>query len=283
MTENKYLKKAALIQHGYILNEKHGIELFKARSLNAFNEIDHGFTSRNGGNSAPPFNSLNLGFGRECDKETVILNYKTLAGKAELDYNSFVLVNFEHGTNVVKVEKKDALKGIEKEPLEKCDAIVTNETGVTLLTNHADCGVFFLYDPNKKAIGIAHAGWKGMLGRIGAKTVEKMKKEYGCNPKDIIASSGPCICKKCYEVDEELALKFEAEFNCKECSTESDKKGKRMLDLEMAAFIQLVDAGLQAENITLMQLCTYENENWFYSYRRDGKNAGDMAAYIKLV
>ena len=120
-----------------------------------------------------------------------------------------------------------------------------------------------------------------MLGRIGRNLIETMRREYGSVPEDIIASNGPCICRNCYEVDEALAAQFEAEFGLN-CSVPG-KPGKRQLDLEIPAAVQLLEAGVRPENITLMHACTFEMPDLLFSHRRARGKTGDMAGFIKLA
>ena len=80
------------------------------------------------------------------------------------------------------------------------DGLVTDEPGLCLTTFYADCVPLFFLDPVKKVIGLSHSGWRGTVGKIGKKTVEVMRSEYGCHPEDILAAIGPSICQTCYEV-----------------------------------------------------------------------------------
>ena len=87
--------------------------------------------------------------------------------------------------------------------------MITNVPGICLVTFYADCVPLYFVDPVKKAIGMSHSGWRGTVGKIGKVTVEKMVKEYGSNPSDIVAAIGPSICQDCYEVSEDVILEFQ--------------------------------------------------------------------------
>lgn len=278
----RFRDAAALMQHGCIYEEKDGIGVFRAKSLTAFPGIRHGFTARKGGVSAPPFDSLNLRLGRSDNEANVRENFRRLCAREDLDENSLTIVSFEHGNTVLRVDARHAGSGYNRPYLPTCDGIVTNDPAVTLVTDHADCGCIFLYDPEHRAVGLAHAGWKGTLGRIGGNLVRLMQKEFASAPRALVASTGPCICQKCYEVDEVLALRFAEEFETDECSY-PDGPGKARLSLETAAAIQLLDAGILPENITLMEMCTYENPKTLFSHRRDKNGTGDMAGFIKIT
>lgn len=129
---------------------------------------------------------------------------------------------------------------------------------------------------------MAHAGWKGTLLRIGAEMARRMAEEFDTDPSDIIAATGPCICRDCFEVDADLGEKFQSEFGYPGISRPG-RQGKAYVDLELAAAVQFVEAGIRPESITLMNACTYENRQHFFSHRRDKGITGSMAAYIKLI
>lgn len=245
----------------------------------------HGFTTRKGGNSRPPLDSLNLGFNRPEPREIIESNYHALCDACGVDYSSLVLVNYVHGTNVKAVTAADCGRGIckGKEPLPPCDGIVTNDPNVTLFTLHADCAALFVVDPVKKAIGLAHAGWRGVFGRMGQKLADKLSECYGSDPKDLVAAISPCICKNCYEVSLELAQSFADEFG-KECAVFNHKNPeKAYIDIMLAAYKGFCDAGVPCSNISKMDFCTYEHSELFYSYRRSGKDkTGAMGAFLSL-
>lgn len=275
------MNKAALMQHGYTFEERCGVGFFRARSLSEQQGVRHGFTARYGGVSTGPYESLNLGWSRPEPKETLKANLLIFCEAAGLDEKALTVVSYEHGAAVLKVDASDCGRGFEREPLPMCDGLVTNDPGIVLTTSHADCGAYFMYDPLSRVIGLAHAGWKGTLYRIGARMAELMQSEYGADPANIIASTGPCICRDCFEVDMELAERFEAEFGIP-CHIPG-RPGKAQLDLEMASAIQFMDAGIPPENITLMHACTYELEDRLFSHRRDHGETGSMAAYMQLM
>ena len=266
------------------ISEKGGVYVVTSDLLSQRGGVKHGFSTRPGGVSAPPFDSLNLGTTRPEPWENIMENYRRFSAACGVEFSELTLVRHEHGTNILRLDAKDAGRGITREPFGFCDGFVTNDPGVTLVTAHADCSAFFLYDERTRSIGLAHAGWKGMFGRIGQKLVERLNKEYGADPKDIVAAVGPCICENCFEVDLSLAESFAREFDCPDIFFEKPTApGKGFVSLRAAAVIQLMDAGVPIENISVIPLCTYERSDLFFSYRRDGKGTGSMAAFMKLV
>ena len=277
-------QQAALIKHGFIYKRTNkGTGLYCAEALDKAGGVSHGFSTREGGITVdPPKASLNLSWTRCGSPEEVIANFKIFAEGAGIDYDDMAVVNHEHGANVLRIAHEHRGRGFYKDPLPPCDGIITDDPTVTLVTSHADCGAYFFYDPVHRAIGMAHAGWKGTLLRIGAEMARRMAEEFDTDPSDIIAATGPCICRDCFEVDADLGEKFQSEFGYPGISR-PDRPGKAYVDLELAAAVQFVEAGVKPESITLMNACTYENRQHFFSHRRDKGITGSMAAYIKLI
>ena len=277
-------QQAALIKHGFIYKRTNkGTGLYCAEALDKAGGVSHGFSTREGGITAdPPKASLNLSWTRCGSPEEVIANFKIFAEGAGIDYDDMAVVNHEHGANVLRIAHEHRGRGFYKDPLPPCDGIITDDPTVTLVTYHADCGAYFFYDPVHRAIGMAHAGWKGTLLRIGAEMARRMAEEFDTDPSDIIAATGPCICRDCFEVDADLGEKFQSEFGYPGISRPG-RQGKAYVDLELAAAVQFVEAGIRPESITLMNACTYENRRHFFSHRRDKGITGSMAAYIKLI
>lgn len=277
-------QQAALIKHGFIYKRTNkGTGLYCAEALDKAGGVSHGFSTREGGITVdPPKASLNLSWTRCGSPEEVIANFKIFAEGAGIDYDDMAVVNHEHGANVLRLAHEHRGRGFYKDPLPPCDGIITDDPTVTLVTSHADCGAYFFYDPVHRAIGMAHAGWKGTLLRIGAEMARRMAEEFDTDPSDIIAATGPCICRDCFEVDADLGEKFQSEFGYPGISRPG-RQGKAYVDLELAAAVQFVEAGIRPESITLMNACTYENRQHFFSHRRDKGITGSMAAYIKLI
>lgn len=277
-------QQAALIKHGFIYKRTNkGTGLYCAEALDKAGGVSHGFSTREGGITVdPPKASLNLSWTRCGSPEEVIANFKIFAEGAGIDYDDMAVVNHEHGANVLRIAHEHRGRGFYKDPLPPCDGIITDDPTVTLVTSHADCGAYFFYDPVHRAIGMAHAGWKGTLLRIGAEMARRMAEEFDTDPSDIIAATGPCICRDCFEVDADLGEKFQSEFGYPGISRPG-RQGKAYVDLELAAAVQFVEAGIRPESITLMNACTYEDRRHFFSHRRDKGITGSMAAYIKLI
>lgn len=272
------------MQKDYTLFMSKGVGIVRSDLFSSLG-IAHGFTTRIGGNSEPPIDTLNFGFNRPEPREVIESNYHALCEAYGIDFESLVLVSYVHGTNVLEVTRDDRGRGIKKDlaPLPDCDGIVTNDPEVTLFTLHADCSALFVADPVKKAIGLAHAGWRGTVGRIGEGLMNKMQKLYGSRTEDMYALISPCICGDCYEVGKDVADSFIKEFGTDEVVKPHEKPEKAYLDIRHAAEIGFLQAGIAPSHLACIPCCTYENTDLFYSYRRDGRGrTGAMAAYLHL-
>ena len=253
-------------------------------SLSEIKFINHAFTTRLGGVSEGEFASMNTAFNRGDDPDRVTENYRRFCKSAGFDFNSLVASAQDHHTYVRAVTSADKGIGISRpRVMESVDALITNEPNITLVTYYADCTPLFLVDTEKRAIGLAHAGWRGTAGRIGAKVIKKMTELYGTDPKNIGAAIGPAISLCCYEVDEPCAANFIA---MKDLPVErfvfSKGGGKFMLDLLEANRQILMSAGVPEENITLSDLCTNCNSELLWSHRATKGHRGTMSAMMCL-
>ena len=192
------------------LHNKNGVYFLTYNKLSEIDFINHAFTTRKGGVSKGIFESMNMSFQHD-DFDAVTQNYKIFCEAAGFDFSNLVASAQDHNTFVRVCKKEDCGVGITREKdIESVDALVTNEKDVTLVTYYADCTPLFFVDTKKKAIGLAHAGWRGTVGKIGAKVIETMVENYGTNPSDVVCAIGPAISKCCYEVDKACADNFYA-------------------------------------------------------------------------
>jgi len=267
-------------EHAY--HEKDGIGFFTLPAFAKTNLVNHGCTARIGGVSPAPYDSLNLSFTRPRERrENVMENYRLFAAAAGIGWERMVMDSFEHGVTVRAVDSQSAGAGYLFDPLPPCDGLVTDDPSVALVTGHADCLPLYLFDPVRASVGMAHAGWKGTLGKIGLVMARLMAERYGAEPGRMLAGVGPCICPKCFEVDAELGERFESAYPGVPC-VRSGRPGKAQLDLALCAAAQFLEAGVPPQNITLMDVCTYESPGLLYSHRRDRGETGGMAAFIQL-
>ncbi len=266
--------------HGYI--EQNGIGFFTLPAFTEAGIVRHGCSTRAGGVSTGAYTSLNLSFTRPDEpRENVMENYRLFAQAAGISWDSMVMDTFEHGVTVLAVDHANAGAGYLLPSLPFCDGLITDDSDIALITGHADCLPLYLLDPVRRCIGLAHAGWKGTLGKIGLVAANMMKEHYGADPAHMMAGVGPCICADCFEAGEDLGNMFSEAFAGVPCVSPG-KPGKVQIDLAMAATAQFMEAGIPPSQISLMDVCTYEEE-CLYSHRREKGNTGGMAAFLQLL
>lgn len=251
-------------------------------SLSELRYIRHAFSTKLGGVSRGEFNSMNLAFNRGDNPDHVTENYRRFCSSADFDFESLTASAQDHHTYVRAVTKADRGVGIYRpRDMESVDALITNETGVTLVTYYADCTPLFFVDAQTHAIGLAHAGWRGTVGLIGKKVIEKMGVCYGSKPENIMAAIGPAISVCCYEVDEPCAAQFLGLDGLNSDLFVFPKSGgKYMLDLLETNRQILMAAGVPAENVTVSDVCTNCHSDLLWSHRATKGHRGTMSAFL---
>lgn len=268
------------------LKEKNHVPYIQFKNLSATGIVKHGFSTRKGGVSTGIFSSMNLNFKRGDDPNAVMENYRRIAAALDMRVEDMVLSDQTHTTNVRVITEEDRGKGILKpQDYRDVDGMITNVPGLVLVTSYADCVPLYFVDPVRRAIGLSHSGWKGTVGHIGQKTVWKMHEVYGSEPKDIIAAIGPSICQSCYEVSEDVAEAFRANFTDNEAADILLDKGngKYQLDLWKANWYVLTDAGILPEHLSVTDLCTACHPNLLWSHRKTNGQRGGLSAFLSLI
>lgn len=248
-------------------------------------EIRHAFTTRHGGVSEGYFGKMNLSFNTGDNRETVTQNYGLICNALGIDPKTIVLSRQTHTANVKVVGKENIGTGIFKDyDYNDIDALVTNEKGVALVTHSADCCILAFYDPVKKVIAAAHAGWRGTVGEIGGATVKKMQESFGCKPEDIIVALAPSIGPCCYEVDMPVYSQFEklGYLDMRDVF-ETRGNGKFMLNLWQANKQILRHYGVREENIELTDICTNCYHEDFHSHRATAGKRGVNGLILQMV
>lgn len=162
------------------------------------------------------------------------------------------------------------------------DALITNLKEVPLLIFTADCVPIAVIDTENKAIGVAHAGWRGTFDKIGQKTIDRMSKIYNTKSEDVVCVIGPSIGPCCYEVSQELVEKFNTILTNKEEKFYIIKEGKYYLDLWKINEYVLKDSGVKSENIINLNLCTSCNEEQLHSYRKHEKTSKRIGMILQI-
>ena len=167
------------------------------------------------------------------------------------------------------------------------DGLITNVLGVTLVTMHADCPAIFMFDPVKKVVGLAHAGWRGTVKKIASELVRAFVQNYNSSAKDLICAVGPGISKCCFETSKTILPKFEklnltGNYIYEPNSKCTDKVNIDLLEVNRRLLIQrlLIQSGILTENIHISDVCTMCNHDLLFSYRFTNGKRGNNAAMI---
>ena len=246
--------------------------------------VRHGFSTRLGGVSEGIFASMNLSFTRGDDPVAVRENFDRFCAAIGVDADHVVISAQTHTANVKIVTAEDCGRGVTREKeYTDVDGLITNEPGVVLCTQYADCVPLFFADPVKRVVATSHAGWRGTAAGIAAVTVEKMGEEYGCRPEDIVVGIGPSIGHCCFEVDSPVYEAFtQVEVFDDTCYTDNGG-GKYHIDLWEVNRRWLLKAGVLPEHVTVTDLCARCRPDVFWSHRHTGNDRGSLAAFIALT
>ena len=271
----------------FSLHEREGVIWLSASCFDEIPGIHLAIATRFGGVSEGMYSSLNFSVSQGDDPVKVRENFKRFGNAIGLPAEQMVLSQQTHTTNLRYCTGEDGGKGILRERgYTDIDGLYTDQPGVGLVISFADCVPVFLADPVKRVIAAVHSGWRGTVGRIGTKMVRIMNDRYGCNPQNIQALIGPSICRDCYEVDEPVITRFKDEYSPEqwpllfEQSEEQIRTGHCQLDLWQAARLNLLEAGVDDQHITVTNLCTCCNPDLIFSHRATGGRRGVTVGVI---
>ncbi len=245
--------------------------------------IAHFFSTRLHGFSTGVAQSLNMGFTTEDLPQNTISNRKKLLEMTNMPFDKLTTVNQIHGDEIITITNNLAGAGhdIKPSPAGNADALITNLPQVPIMVLTADCVPILLLDPLKKVIAAIHAGWRGTVAGIAAKTVDAMQAQFGTDPSDIIAAIGPSIGPCCYEVGIDVvtqATKTLSDASKSICHTANHY----YFDLWDANRRQLNIKGVSINKIEKTGYCTKCRSQIFFSSRADGGITGRMGACIML-
>jgi YfiH family protein len=246
----------------------------------AFTGIQHGFTERKGGISEPPFDSLNLGLHVGDNLTHVIENRRRGAESLGFRLDDMVCAEQVHGKTVAVVTAHECGRGATTlaTAIPATDALVTNTPGVLLALFFADCLPVFFVDRERPAVGIAHAGWRGLVNGVLEETVSAMSRSFGSRAERLHVAIGPGICVTHFEVGTEVAAAFP-----EEVVHANKDSGKPHIDLLEAARQRLMQAGISPADIDVAGDCTFTLPARFFSHRRDQGRTGRMGALIGIA
>ncbi len=251
-----------------MLKENKGIKYYSSDvisnlKLTSGSIINHGFFTRLGGVSSPPFDKLNIDPLGGDDPMHVSQNLEKISEVVGFGLSRFVNIKQVHGDTVYKVESGMSSKNME------ADAVITDQPNIAISIKTADCVPILIVDPVNNAVAAVHAGWRSTLKKIASKTVSAMEENYGSSPADLIASIGPHINSCCFEVSNAVKDEFNMAFHDNGIGIIENNN----INLGQANISHLLGSGLSESNITTEGGCTSCNREEFFSYRRDGADS----------
>jgi YfiH family protein len=290
-------QRAPVAVHDWTEKGIHGLRILKVPALSKLSWLIHAFSTRPGGISRLENEEvLNLGFTAWDTRENVQENRRRFQSAASVPDLPLIALKQIHS---------DVIHVFDDAPTDACrgDASITNRPGLLLAIQTADCVPILLVDPQKRVIAAIHAGWRGTLARIAAKTIGKMQMHFATNPSDLLAAIGPSIGPCCYEVGTEVATQFLSQFADAPEYFDEFRTGDEpnpiqwlnmmppghqpppqgvLLDLRKANRSQLVSAGLRPQNIHTIDPCTACHPDLLFSYRKQGPISGRLMSVIAL-
>lgn len=262
-----------------VRHEENGLVWFASPHI----PVPHGFSTRVGGVSKPPYDSLNLGPDRGDPTGAVVENSRRFCAAIGTTAESLVLSAQVHETTVRAVTEADRGKGLFRPRDYTADALVTNVKGLSLAVFSADCGNLLLWDEKNGAVGAIHAGWRGCAAGIVEKTVCEMTHLYGTRPEDLFAALGPCIGPCCFETDEDVPCAMLDALGGDAAMYLTRAGQKWHVDLAGLNELWLLRAGVDGDRIAVSGLCTACHPPLFWSHRKMGTARGLQSAVIACV
>jgi polyphenol oxidase len=259
---------------------------------NDYPYISAGITSRHGGVSELHLQSMNCALHVQDDPNNVITNRESFAETLNIPFDAWTCAEQVHGSRVAVVTASDRGKGrmSREDAFQATDALITQEPGVWLTAFFADCVPLYFFDPVQRAVGLAHAGWKGTVLLIAEETVNAMAAAFGSQPSDLRAAVGPSIGACCYEVDEAVAKPVREALEQIGLADQTElfiqprpgREGKFMLNLQQLNRQIMIKAGILPSRIEICGMCTSCRTDAFYSHRKEQGLTGRMAAWIGI-
>lgn len=266
-----------LAENGFYWRESGGVKVLISRDLEEIG-FTNGFSTRIGGVSAFPENSLNLAGYDEDSAENIAENRRRFLSVFGGDYALASCWQIHSADVRVVKDLADAKDGDYK-----MDALVSDAERVLLGVKTADCVPVLVGDMRTKAFAAVHAGWRGTVQSIIVNTVEKMREFYGTSPADLIAAIGPAATCKNYEIGQDVIDEFGKNFPQSTHLFTPTRDGHALIDLHTANKEQLLRLGVLPENISVAPLCTMERTDLFFSYRVEKKLHGKTGRLMSII
>jgi YfiH family protein len=261
--------------------------------------LRHGITTREGGVSLPPYDTMNTSFYGQDSTEDVMVNIKRSLDALGITAKTIVATSQVHGTKLLSITSRtdlDALRCFDTQGTvmadytlliaDQTDGLITNRSDIVLMTFYADCVPLILYDPITGTAASVHSGWRGTKERIGQIAVETMCSQFGARAENIRVGIGQSAGKCCYEVDFPVIQAFEARYSKSLLAGAVFPKdyGKYNLDLKWLNAQLMQMAGILPAHIEIDPDCTICNPERYHSHRyARGGARGTMSAFVQCL
>ena len=254
-----------------------GVLLYRVWAFEAWSGLRHAIFTRQGGVSRAPYASLNVGSTVGDEPEAVKENLRRVCAALDIGPEQVATCYQVHGAEVLTVGA-----GRRAAVLGSADGLVTAETGVYLFLRFADCTPLLFFDPVRRAVGLAHAGWRGTMKNVAGATVETMVKGLGCKAEDMVAVVGPAIGPCCYEVGPEVMMAAAAHFAdpADLFRRRNGTEERAYFDMAAANRRQLAEQGVG--QIISTEICTACQTERFFSHRAEAGRTGRFGVMIGL-
>lgn len=269
---------------------KNNLEVLQFPGLAGNCNISHFITTRHGGVSTGAYARMNPGLYTDDAPDSIRKNREILAEGIQLPVQNIITPHQAHQDRIIHIDSTFmALTETEqKQQLDGVDALFTSLPQVCVSVSTADCVPILLYAPDTKTVAAIHAGWRGTVLQIAAKTIRQMSRETGCNPELMQAAIGPSISQEAFEVGEEVveAFRQSGAWTAEETSSlcwHNPKTGKTHIDLWKANELQLQAEGILPRQIENARICTYQHADQFFSARREGIHSGRILSGIFIL
>ena len=268
------------------LREEGEVRLLRLERWEAHAGVTAGFTTRYGGVSAAPLQTLNTALHVGDEPQAVAANRERVAGALGWDVAAWTCAEQVHGNRVHVVTAADRGRGRldRASAVQDTDALITSEPDVLLVMYFADCVPLYFFDPAAGALGLAHAGWKGTVLDVAGETVRAMERAFGTKPADLLAAIGPSIGVCCYEVDEAVLRRVRPLAEGAEAGGRPffipGGDGRARLDLKEINRHLMIKAGILPSRIEMSTWCTGCRTDLFFSHRKENGATGRMMSWL---
>ena len=266
-----------IVSNGMRLVTGQNLPLYRIDAFKTYPYLTHAIFTRQGGFSQAPFDSLNLGSSVGDDPQAVRKNFEQVCQAINIRPAQTVSSHLVHGADTLVVDSHN-----QERFMGKADGLITGTPGIYLSMRFADCTPLIFFDPGQKAIGLTHAGWRGVMQNVAGATVEKMVEQLGCRPKNMMAVIGPSIGPCCYEVGPEVITAAIATFTDPETlfTRRNGKADHAYFNMWEANRQQLAAAGVG--QIIQTELCTACHTDQFFSHRAEKGRTGRFGVILGL-